>query len=221
MGVMSKPVLALASAGGVIAFLGLAILGWGGFDAFFANPARIALVVVTAAVVVAGLLSSANLSTGEREDRSNRWIIGALGLLGLLSAWLPAYTDRKEFWVLDGDAVRWLGVALYVGGGALRLWPVFILGRRFSGLVAIQPGHMLVTDGLYSRIRNPSYLGLLILSLGWALAFRSGVGVLLAALNIPPLIARMNSEERLLHAQFGQEYEAYRARTWRLLPGLY
>jgi protein-S-isoprenylcysteine O-methyltransferase Ste14 len=221
MGIMSKPVLALASAGGVAAFLGLAILGWGGFDAFFANPARIALVVATAAMVVAGLLSSANLSTGEREDRSNRWIIGALGLVGLLSAWLPAYTDRKEFWVLDGDAVRWLGVALYVGGGALRLWPVFILGRRFSGLVAIQPGHMLVTDGLYSRIRNPSYLGLLILSLGWALAFRSGAGVLLAVLNIPPLIARMNSEERLLHAQFGQEYEAYRARTWRLLPGLY
>jgi protein-S-isoprenylcysteine O-methyltransferase Ste14 len=221
MGVMSRPALALASAGGVVAFLGLAILGWGGFAAFFANPARIALVVATAAMAVAGLLSAANLSTGEREDRSNRWIIGALGLLGVLSAWLPAYTDRKEFWVLDGDAVRWLGVALYAGGGVLRLWPVFILGRRFSGLVAIQPGHALVTDGLYSRIRNPSYLGLLILSLGWALAFRSGVGVLLAVLNIPPLIARMNSEERLLQAQFGQEYEAYRARTRRLLPGLY
>jgi protein-S-isoprenylcysteine O-methyltransferase Ste14 len=221
MGVMSKPVLALASAGGVVVFLGLALLGWGGFDAFFANPARIALVVATAALVIAALFTSGNLSTGEREDRSNRWVIGALGLIGLLSAWLPAYTDRKEFWVLDGDAVRWLGVALYAGGGALRLWPVFILGRRFSGLVAIQPGHMLVTDGLYSRIRNPSYLGLLILSLGWALAFRSGAGVLLAALNIPPLIARMNSEESLLHAQFGQEYEAYRARTWRLLPGVY
>jgi len=221
MGAMSKPTLALASVGGVLVFLGLAILGWGGFDAFFANPARIVLVVATAAMVVAGLLSSANLSTGEREDRSNRWIIGALGLIGLLSAWLPAYSDRKEFWVIDGDAIRWFGVALYAGGGALRLWPVFVLGRRFSGLVAIQPGHTLVTDGIYRVIRNPSYLGLLILSLGWALAFRSGAGVLLAALNIPPLIARMNAEERLLHAQFGKEYEAYRARTWRLLPGLY
>jgi protein-S-isoprenylcysteine O-methyltransferase Ste14 len=221
MGLMSKLTLVLASAGGVLVFLGLAILGWGGFDAFFANPARIALVIVTAAMVVAGLLSSANLSTGEREDRSNRWIIGALGVIGLLSAWLPAYTDRKEFWVLDGEAVRWLGVALYAGGGALRLWPVFVLGRRFSGLVAIQPGHTLVTDGIYRVIRNPSYLGLLILSLGWALAFRSGVGALLAALNIPPLVSRMRSEEALLRTQFGEEYEAYRGRTWRLLPGLY
>jgi protein-S-isoprenylcysteine O-methyltransferase Ste14 len=218
---MSRPTLAFASVGGTLAYLGLAVLGWGGFGPFFSNPARIALVVATVAMVVAALFSSGNLSTGEREDRSNRWIIGALGLIGILSAWLPAYTDRKEFWTLDGDAVRWIGVALYAAGGALRLWPVFVLGRRFSGLVAIQPGHTLVTDGIYRVIRNPSYLGLLVLSLGWALAFRSGVGVLLVALNIPPLVARMNSEERLLRSQFGQEYEAYRARTWRLVPGLY
>jgi protein-S-isoprenylcysteine O-methyltransferase Ste14 len=221
MGVMSKPMLALASAGGVLVYLGLAIVGWGGFDAFFSNPARTALVIATAAMVIAASFSSGNLSAGEREDRTNRWVIGALGLIGLLSAWLPAYTDRKEFWTLDGDAVRWIGVVLYAGGGALRLWPVFVLGRRFSGLVAIQPGHTLVTSGIFSIIRNPSYLGLLVLSLGWALAFRSGVGVLLAALNIPPLIARIRSEEALLCAQFGKEYEAYCGRTWRLIPGLY
>ena len=96
-----------------------------------------------------------------------------------------------------------------------------MLGRRFSGLVAIQPGHTLVTDGIYRTIRNPSYLGLLVLSLGWALAFRSLAGVLLVALMIPPLIARIRSEEALLRAQFGEEYAAYCARTWRLFPGLY
>jgi protein-S-isoprenylcysteine O-methyltransferase Ste14 len=218
---MSKPTLVLASVAGILVYVGLAIVGWGGFGPFFSNPARIALVVATVAMVVVGLSSSVNLSSGEREDRSNRWVIGALGLIGILSAWLPAFTDRKEFWVLDGDAVRWLGVALYVGGGALRMWPVFVLGRRFSGLVAIQPGHALVTGGIYSHIRNPSYLGLLVLSLGWALAFRSGVGVLLAALNVLPIVARIRSEEKLLRSHFGEEYEAYCVRTWRLIPGLY
>ena len=153
---MSRLMLALTSAGMILAYIGLAIVGWGGFDAFFANPARTALVIVTAAMAGAALFSSANLSTGEREDRSNRWVIGALGVIGLLSAWLPAYTDRKEFWTIDGDVVRWIGVTLYAAGGALRLWPVFVLGRRFSGLVAIQPGHTLVTDGIYRTIRNPS-----------------------------------------------------------------
>lgn len=218
---MSRRMLALASAGMILAYVGLAIVGWGGFDAFFASPARTALVIVTAAMAGAALFSSANLSTGEREDRSNRWVIGALGVIGLLSAWLPAYTDRKEFWTIDGDTVRWIGVILYAAGGALRLWPVFVLGGRFSGLVAIQPGHTLVTDGIYRTIRNPSYLGLFVLSLGWALAFRSLAGVLLVALMIPPLIARIHSEEALLRSQFGEEYAAYCARTWRLVPGLY
>jgi len=62
---------------------------------------------------------------------------------------------------------------------------------------------------------------LLIGTLGWGLAFRSGVGVLLAALMIPPLLARIGAEERLLRTEFGAEYDAYRDRTSRLIPGLY
>ena len=122
---------------------------------------------------------------------------------------------------IDGETTRWIGLAVYILGGALRLYPVFILGRRFSGLVAIQPGHALVTGGIYGVIRHPSYLGLLVNSLGWALAFRSGVGVLLTALLIPPLLARIGAEERLLRTQFGAEYDAYCSRTSRLIPGLY
>ena len=112
-------------------------------------------------------------------------------------------------------------VFLYLTGGALRIWPIFVLGRRFSGLVAIQPGHELVTDGVYRIIRHPSYLGMLILMFGWALAFRSGAGVILAALIIPPILARIRSEEALLCAQFGKQYEAYCRRTSRLIPGIY
>jgi hypothetical protein len=86
-------------------------------------------------------------------------------------AYLPAYTDRKGFWTLDGDAIRWLDVVLFAATGALRIWPVFVLGRRFSGLVAIQPAtSWLLTASIVSR--HPSYLGLLVNSLGWALAFR-------------------------------------------------
>jgi len=107
------------------------------------------------------------------------------------------------------------------GGGALRLWPVFVLGRRFSGLVAIQPGHTLVTSGIYRVVRNPSYLGMLVSSLGWVLVFRSGTGVLLVALLIPPLVGRMRAEEKLLRAHFGSEYDVYRAHTRRLIPGIY
>ena len=78
-----------------------------------------------------------------------------------------------------------------------------------------------MTSGVYGLIRHPSYLGLLVNSLGWSLAFRSGVGVLLTLLLIPPLLARIDSEEKLLRAQFGDDYNAYCAHTSRLIPGVY
>ena len=201
-----------------LAWLGLGVLGEGGFAPFFSHSALTALVLLTFAMVGVGFFSSANMSPGVREDRSNRWVLWVFTVIALLAAWLPAYTDRMEFWTLDGNFIRWLGVVLYAGGGALRLWPVFVLGPRFSGLVAIQPGHTLVTEGIYGVTRNPSYLGLLINALGWALAFRSGAGVLLAALLFPPLLARMRAEEALLRSEFGAEYDAYCARTPRLIP---
>jgi protein-S-isoprenylcysteine O-methyltransferase Ste14 len=45
--------------------------------------------------------------------------------------------------------------------------------------------------------------------------------MLLTALLLPPLLVRMRAEEALLRAHFGAEYDAYRARTWRLIPWLY
>jgi protein-S-isoprenylcysteine O-methyltransferase Ste14 len=206
---------------GSAAYFGLAILGWGGLAAFFSHPALVALGVAMAALAGVSLFAGGSLSPGVREDRSNRWVITAFALLGLLNGFLPAYADRLDFWSIDGDSTRWLGVLLFAIGGALRIWPVFLLGHRFSGLVAIQPGHTLLTTGIYSVIRHPSYLGLLTNSLGWALAFRSGVGVVITALLLPVVLARIRAEEALLGSQFGAEYEAYRARTSRLVPGLY
>ncbi|GLC97454.1 hypothetical protein Tamer19_68630 [Cupriavidus sp. TA19] len=215
------PGLAFATLAGTVAYLAIAIAGWGGIGAFFAHPARVALTIVLFALAVAALFSGGNVSSGMREDRGNRWVLAAFGVLGLLAAYLPAYTDRIGFWTLDGDTVRWIGVALFAAGGVLRLWPVFVLGHRFSGLVAIQPGHTLVTTGIYGVIRHPSYLGFVVSSLGWVLGFRSGVGVLLTLAMVPVLVARIRAEEALLLDQFGDEYAAYCGRTWRMVPGVY
>ncbi|KWA15065.1 isoprenylcysteine carboxyl methyltransferase [Burkholderia territorii] len=212
---------AIAASISTLVYLGLAVLGIGGFAAFFSHPQLTVVAVATLALAVVALFTEGNLSAGDRENRDNRWVLAALAVTGFLLAYLPALTDRLDVWTIGGDTVRWSGVVLYVAGGVLRLWPVFVLGKRFSGLVAIQPGHTLVTDGIYRRIRNPSYLGLLVNAAGWALAFRSGVGLLLVASMMIPLVARIRSEEALLRARFGAEYDAYCAHTWRLLPGVY
>jgi protein-S-isoprenylcysteine O-methyltransferase Ste14 len=215
------PKMAVFTLTTVLFQFGLAVAGWGGVSAFFSHAPLTALGIMTVVLTLVSLFTAGNLSSGEQEDRGNRWVLAAFGVLAVLIAFVPAYTDRKDLFTIGGDTVRWLGVVIFSVGGALRLWPVFVLGRRFSGLVAIQPGHTLVTSGIYSAIRNPSYLGMLMSSLGWVLAFRSGAGVVLVALLVPPLVARMGAEEKLLREHFGSEYEAYCSRTRRLIPGIY
>jgi protein-S-isoprenylcysteine O-methyltransferase Ste14 len=211
----------LITAVNVALYVGLAAWGWGGWSALMAHPARAASVVAIVGLSVVAMFTSGNISSGRREDTRNRWILLPILFLGLLLGWLPAYTDRRDFGTIDGDAVRYTGLVLFVVGNVLRIGPVFVLGRRFSGLVAIQEGHQLETGGFYRVIRHPSYLGLLLLLIGWALVFRSAIGVLVSLLLIPPLVARMNSEEALLESEFGERYAEYRRRTWRLLPFLY
>ena len=67
---------------------------------------------------------------------------------------------------------------------------------------------------LFKYLRGKRFLQLE--SLG--VSFNSWVGVLLAAALLPPLVARIHAEERLLASQFGHEYAAYRGWTWRLIP---
>src|SRR3984957_19729742 len=190
-GPMIKSRLAVVTVLSVIAYLGLAIVGAGGAGRFFSYPPLIAISIVTIVLGVASLFSEGHIGSGVREDRSNRWVVAVLGVLGIIDGYLPAYTDQIDFLTFGGEGVRWLGVLLYAAGGVVRLAPVFVLGRVFSGLVAIQPEHQLVTSGVYGIIRHPSYLGLFVLMLGWRLAFRSGVGVVIAVLSLRVLRARI------------------------------
>jgi ABC-type transport system involved in cytochrome c biogenesis permease subunit len=87
---MPKPILALITIIATLAYLGLAVLGFGGFAAFFSHSALIALTIVLFALSGVSIFSSGNLSPGVREDRANRWVIIAFGLIGLVAAYLPA-----------------------------------------------------------------------------------------------------------------------------------
>jgi hypothetical protein len=80
----------------------LATLGWGGFHPFFSHPQFVALAVLTVVLMAASFCSGVNINSGVEEDRSNRWVIGALGLIGLLLPYFPAYTDRLGLLAFGG-----------------------------------------------------------------------------------------------------------------------
>ncbi len=210
-----------------VIFCGLTVtaFAWGrGWDwaAYFRSPARTGVIVVSLLLTVVALFAnSGGMNPGKKEDRGNRWIFTPILLLSLGLALLPPYLDGRDLWTTDDVVTPYIGLALLAAGGALRLAPVFVLGRRFTGLVAIQEGHRLETGGLYRLIRHPSYAGLLLFMVGYVLVFRCWLGLLLAVAMFLVLVGRMNAEERLLESEFGEEYAAYRRHTWRLVPWVY
>jgi len=64
----------------------LAVLGWGGWQRFFAHRALVALAAVTVALMIVAPFSSGNVSTGETEDRGNRWVLVVFSLIALVNA---------------------------------------------------------------------------------------------------------------------------------------
>jgi protein-S-isoprenylcysteine O-methyltransferase Ste14 len=194
--------------------------------AFFLSPARVGMIVVSLILTVASAFSGfGGMNPGKKEDRRNRWIFIPFAVLSLALAVLPAYFDGRiqgpSLWTTDEIVTPYFGLALLTAGGVLRIVPMFVLGRRFTGIVAIQDGHRLETGGLYRFIRHPSYAGMLLYMAGYVLVFRCWLGLLLVAGLWAVLVARMNAEEALLEGEFGDEYASYKRRTWRLVPWVY
>ena len=62
---------------------GVAAMVLGGWKAFFSHPALIALTLATLGMLFVAPFSNVNLSSGEKEDRANRWVFTAFGLIAL------------------------------------------------------------------------------------------------------------------------------------------
>jgi protein-S-isoprenylcysteine O-methyltransferase Ste14 len=207
--------------GSTALFLGLAAWGYGSVTGLLTHPARVGACLIVVLSTVAVLFTDLNLAGFQRPDSRGQWLLVPFSVISLALIWLPSYADRRDLGTLDGDAVRYCGLALLVLGVVLRVGPMFVLGRRFTWPLASQEEHRLVTTGFYRYVRHPSYLGALLGSVGWVLVFRSGFGLLLVALVVPLFFVIIPREEALLASEFGGDYRAYQRRTWRLVPFLY
>jgi protein-S-isoprenylcysteine O-methyltransferase Ste14 len=128
------------------------------------------------------------------------------GVLVILAAGLPGVLAPGEW-----TPVRVAGLVLTLAGMALITLARWQLGDSFS----IEPrATALVTRGLYARIRNPVYVFGLVLFAGIILYLGQPLFLLvLIPLAIMQAI-RAKREARVLEERFGDEYRAYRARTW-------
>ncbi len=79
----------------------------------------------------------------------------------------------------------------------------------------------LITTGLYSLIRNPTYLGLFLLNIGVWLIWPTWTIFFLNVLFFLFLEIQVRCEEDYLSSIHGEQYVNYKNQTWRYIPFVY
>jgi protein-S-isoprenylcysteine O-methyltransferase Ste14 len=171
--------------------------------------------------VVIALITTTGWRQGKVRDRGTQIILWIVIIASFKAdEWMHAYLQVD----MPGSH-SWLPpIALWtlVIGLGIRAAAIVTLGRAFSANVALRAGQTLNRSGLYSVVRHPSYLGLEIVFLAFALHSRTWA--CLAVVLIPPTLAvlyRIHVEESALRLAFGADYEDYSRCTKRLIPGIY
>ncbi len=113
----------------------------------------------------------------------------------------------------------WLGAVLLAAAFVVLLRAYRDLGASWSPKIDVRESQQLVTDGIYRRVRHPIYAGIWLWALANALLLHNWLaGPSLLVVFAALYFTRTPREEAMMRARFGSEYEAYMARTGRLLP---
>ncbi|NIO04336.1 MAG: hypothetical protein GTN74_06885 [Proteobacteria bacterium] len=141
------------------------------------------------------------------------FIIVLLFDLGRVILVLP-FCHQPRF---EAGGWHWIVGAVIFATGLIFCTPALII----KPITAPDAEMELKTSGFYGFVRNPIYLGELLWCLGWAIMFRSIIGVTLIPVWWAGLLLLIVSEEQSLERELGQPYVAYKARVrGRIIPGL-
>ena len=153
-------------------------------------------------------------------DARERWLTRVVVISWLLPSWLWLGTPFAGFADLPVPwTVRITGAGVGLGGLALLWWVHRTLGENFSPWLELRTEHTLVDHGPYARIRHPMYTAGFVLTLSFGLISGNVLLATVPALGLVPLVAvRVPDEEQMMRERFGAAYDAYCARTGRLLP---
>jgi protein-S-isoprenylcysteine O-methyltransferase Ste14 len=144
----------------------------------------------------------------------------ARGLEPRISAFIGAFLvyviplfPRRELWA----PAEMVSTLLVLFGSAAAIYTLLRLGRSFS---LMAEARRLVTSGPYRLVRHPLYLAEELAIIGIFMQFLSPSTAFVLVAQIAFQLRRMHNEEAILAESF-PEYDAYRQRTARLLPGVY
>jgi protein-S-isoprenylcysteine O-methyltransferase Ste14 len=146
-----------------------------------------------------------------------RALLAFLALPGAVAFLVPALLVPS----IAARAVHIEGLVTFVAGVVVLLWCVRDFYRAGKGTLAPwDPPQHLVRTGLYRLSRNPMYVGVLLILLGWTAAFRTRALVIYTiSMAIAFHLRVVLYEEPWLARTFPAEWPAYKSRVPRWLIG--
>jgi len=115
------------------------------------------------------------------------------------------------------DGWNWVFGGIILGIAMIFALPALSINWR----TAPDSGTVLKTNGIYGIVRNPIYLADILFSLGFAVMFRSFIGIALIPVWWAAYLCIVLVEETSLERALGQTYLAYKQQVkGRILPGL-
>ena len=129
---------------------------------------------------------------------------------------------EREIGLPLDSVYKYIGIGVFAVGFIIRWVSVFQLGSMFTVDVSISSTHQLKTNGLYTIVQHPSYLGLMLLVAGISLFMCNALSsvVIIGAIFLVTNY-RIAVEEKASTAEFGGEYEEYKKRVRRIVPWIY
>jgi len=150
----------------------------------------------------------------------------SVNVAGFTAALLLAIAARVYVDLLEppGSTAVWglAGAVLCAAGILIRGSAVWILGRAYSPMVAVQPGQDVITHEPYRFVRHPAYTGVLLMFAGIGVSF-ANLGSVAACVVLPlaAILNRLRVEEPVLERELGEEYRRYAKGKARLIPGVW
>jgi len=96
------------------------------------------------------------------------------------------------------------------------------LARNWSVTLEIRKDHELVQSGIYKLTRHPMYTSFWLWGIAQFLLVPNWIAGLSGLVSVAWLyFSRIDHEEAMMRSQFGEAYDAYCERTYRLLPKLF
>ena len=113
-------------------------------------------------------------------------------------------------------ATRWVGWALVVAFVVWNGWTLAYMSTHRTAVLPGAPTVLVLQTGPFRLSRNPLYVGLIALDVGWAILADSFWALLFVPFGVAALWwGAVRPEERYLAGKFGAEYDAYRERVRR------